>query len=88
MNTKRIKKLKQLFVGQLIFELRQLLGLTQEELATSFGVSFSTISRWERGKVKPSPVASLLIETKLTELGKQGEKLLEQYSAESSNYNC
>ena len=84
MKTQRIKKLKQPFVGQLVKELRQLLNLTQEELATSLGVSFSTISRWERGVASPSPVASKLIETKLTELGERGEKLLRQYLSSDS----
>ena len=79
MKTQRIKKLKQPFVGQLIKELRQLLDLTQEELANDLGVSFCTISRWERGIASPSPVASKLIEIKLTELGERGEKLLKQY---------
>ena len=80
MKTQRIKKLKQPFVGQLVKELRQLLDLTQEELANSLEVSFSSISRWERGITKPSSAASKLIETKLTELGERGEKLLQQYS--------
>lgn len=85
MKTQRIKKLKQPEVGQLIKELRQLLDLTQEELANSLEVSFSSISRWERGIAKPSSAASKLIETKLTELGERGEKLLERYSVESSS---
>ena len=85
MKTKRIKKLKQPFVGQLILELRQLLEQTQEEMGVSLGVSFSTISRWERGVTKPSPVASLLIEIKLTELGDKGEKLLDRYYALSGS---
>lgn len=79
MKTQRIKKLKQPFVGQLIKELRQLLDLTQEELANSLEVSFSSISRWERGVAKPSSVASKLIETKLTELGERGEQLLSNH---------
>jgi DNA-binding transcriptional regulator YiaG len=79
MKTQRIKKLKQPEVGQLVKELRQLLDLTQEELANSLEVSFSTISRWERGKAKPSSAASKLIETKLTELGERGEELLTKH---------
>ena len=85
MKTKKIKKLKQPLVGQLILELRQLLEQTQEEMATSLGVSFSTISRWERGITQPSPVASFLIETKLRDLGDKGEKLLDRYYAKSSS---
>ena len=38
--------------------LREQLGhLSQERLAQRIGVSFSTISRWENGKGKPSPLA-------------------------------
>lgn len=33
---------------------RQLLGLSQEELARQINVSFTTINRWESGKVKPN----------------------------------
>lgn len=83
MKTKRVKKLKQPCVGRLIRELRLLLGLTQEEMATILGVSFSTVSRWERGRANPSPIASKLIEIKLTKLGERGEKLLERYSKEA-----
>lgn len=83
MKTKRIKKLKQPSIGRLIRELRLLLGLTQEEMATSLEVSFSTISRWERGIANPSSAASKLIEIKLTELGEGGKQLLEKYSTES-----
>ena len=79
MKTQRIKKLEQPLVGQLVRELRQLLNLTQEELANSLEVSFSTISRWERGKAKPSSATSKLIETKLIELGERGEELRSQY---------
>ena len=52
MKTQRIKKLEQPLVGQLVRELRQLLNLTQEEFANSLEVSFSSISRWERGADK------------------------------------
>ena len=79
METQRIKKLEQPLVGELVRELRQLLDLTQEEFANSLEVSFSTISRWERGVAKPSSATSKLIETKLIELGERGEELRSQY---------
>lgn len=40
-----------------IKEIRIKLGLTQEAFASMLGVSFTTVSRWERGLGKPSPMA-------------------------------
>lgn len=40
-----------------IKELREQLGLTEEELAQKLGVSVSTVSRWETGKHRPSRLA-------------------------------
>jgi len=36
---------------------RQRAGLTQEHLARALGVTFSTVSRWENGHVRPSSLA-------------------------------
>jgi putative transcriptional regulator len=36
---------------------RQRTGLTQEGLAQALNVTFSTVSRWENGHVKPSKLA-------------------------------
>ena len=38
--------------------LREALGLSQEQLARHLGVSFVSVSRWERGLAKPSPLAT------------------------------
>lgn len=40
-----------------IRHLREELGLSQEQLARNLGVSFMTVSRWERGHSKPSQLA-------------------------------
>lgn len=48
-----------------IKDVRQKLGLTQEQLAHKIGVTAFTIRRWESGKVKPSPLALLAIESSL-----------------------
>ncbi len=40
-----------------IKELRKVLNLTQSELAQKVGVDVGTVSRWERGEVKPSRLA-------------------------------
>ena len=37
--------------------LRRRLRMTSQELATTLGVSISTVSRWETGKNKPSRLA-------------------------------
>jgi len=44
-----------------IKQLRERLGLTQEELARKLYVSVTTVSRWETGRVKPSRMAMTLI---------------------------
>lgn len=42
---------------ELIKILRKQLGITQEELARSLNVSFSTVNRWENGKNSLSKLA-------------------------------
>ena len=48
-----------------IREIRNRLGLTQERFAQRLGVSFVTVSRWERGKSKPIPAFRKQIEAML-----------------------
>ncbi len=80
MNVKKSLAINQPEVGQLIRELRFLLSLTQEQLATDLGITYSTVSRWENGRSKPSPLAMQKIEARLMEIGKQGESILAKYS--------
>jgi len=40
-----------------IKELREALGMTQEEFARDLGVSFVTVNRWENKHASPSPMA-------------------------------
>ena len=47
-----------------IKKLRQRLGLSIRGLAKEMGIAFSTVARWESGRVKPSPLA----QAKLREL--------------------
>ncbi len=41
-------------VGQLLKDSRMLAGLTVREIAPHVGVSFATVSAWERGQGEPS----------------------------------
>lgn len=75
----RLKKMPQPQIGLLIRELRQEMGLTQEEFASDCGVVFSTVNRWEKGRVRPSPMALKLIQVKLEQFGDRGRELLERY---------
>ena len=43
--------------GHLVRAFRQQIGFTEEELAHALGISFSTVSRWETGHMKPSRLA-------------------------------
>ena len=40
-------------ISKVIRQLRDKLGLSQENLAKELGVSFSTVNRWETGKSEP-----------------------------------
>ncbi|WP_413165062.1 helix-turn-helix domain-containing protein [Capilliphycus salinus ALCB114379] len=66
-------------IPNLVRTLRERLGLSQEKLAASLGVSFQTVNRWERGHAKPSQLALNAIEQKLAEMGGQGSDLLHKY---------
>ena len=53
--------MKQIRFKEMIKQIRQHLGWSQERLARELGLSFSTVSRWERGESSPSPVAQRLL---------------------------
>lgn len=48
-------------LGGVIRYLRQQLGMTQEELAQALGITVGTVSRWEKGRFRPSRLARALI---------------------------
>lgn len=66
-------------MGLLIQEIRQSMGLTQEEFAVIIGVTFPTVNRWENGHTKPSKLAVQQIEALLEKLGEGGRKILAKY---------
>ena len=56
--------------GQVIRAWRRRIALTQEALAQALSVTFSTVSRWENGHVKPSKLAWKALEQFAAERGK------------------
>ena len=48
--------------GTEIRAIRKVLGLTQEQLARELGVSWASVTNWERGRNKPSPLAAYRLE--------------------------
>lgn len=74
-------RLKQPEAGQFIRDLRQLTGLTQEQFGLRIGVSYETVSRWENGKMQPSPLALKQLCQVLSDLGNEGTNLWNRYSA-------
>lgn len=79
MNKQHLLVLSQPKCGKLIRDIRQQLGLSQEDFASVIGVTFSTVNRWENGHAKPSRLAAKSIEAKLLELGESGKELLAKY---------
>ena len=75
------------FIGKFIREIRQEIGLTQEQFAAEVGVTCSSVNRWENGRGKPLPLAMEKILTLLEQMGespdatlrKRSQELLEQY---------
>lgn len=47
--------------GSVIRYLRRQLGMTQEDLAHALGITVGTVSRWEKGRFRPSRLARALI---------------------------
>ncbi len=81
MNIPKKLAIRQPEVGNLIRELRQEIGLTQEQFAAILGFTFPTVNRWENGRNQPSPVAMKQIEKMLQEMGDRGKELLAKYSS-------
>jgi putative transcriptional regulator len=70
---------EQVDTPRLVQALRNRTGLTQEQFAARLGVTFPTVSRWEHGRARPSPLALRQIEALLRELREEGHDLLETY---------
>ena len=59
--------------AETVKEVRQQLGLSQEELAHELGVSFSTINRWENSKTVPFKLARRQFEALCERMKAQGK---------------
>jgi|GEM_PF-356746 DNA-binding transcriptional regulator YiaG len=66
-------------IAGLIWKIRERTGLSQEKFAAKLGVTFPTVSRWENGRAKPSPLALKQIENLLRKLGDKGHDLVQEY---------
>jgi DNA-binding transcriptional regulator YiaG len=66
-------------IAGLIRQIRERTGLSQEKFAAKLGVTFPTVSRWENGRAKPSPLALKQIENLLRKLGDKGHDLVQEY---------
>ncbi|MFZ0927777.1 MAG: helix-turn-helix transcriptional regulator [Syntrophobacteraceae bacterium] len=66
-------------IARLIREIRERMELSQEKFAAKLGVTFPTVSRWEHGRAKPSPLALKQIENLLRKLGDKGHDLAREY---------
>lgn len=66
-------------ISDLVRNLRQELGLTQEKFAAKLGVTFPTVNRWENKRAKPSPLAVEKLEVMAKRLGEPGKELLSRY---------
>ncbi len=54
-------------------ELRERLGLTQEDFAREVGVSMMTVSRWERGIARPTKLAIKQLDVLARRAGREGK---------------
>ena len=68
--------------ADLIREVRDRLGLTQEKFAAKLGVTLPTINRWENGRTKPSPLAIQSLRGFVTAMGETGQDLMARFFPE------
>lgn len=48
-------------ISRYIRQIRQQLGMTQEEFAHALGITVGTVNRWENGRFRPSKLAKATI---------------------------
>ncbi|MBE9182917.1 GAF domain-containing protein [Oculatella sp. LEGE 06141] len=78
-------------MSHLVRSLRCLMGLTQEQFASTLGVTYTTINRWENAHIQPSLLALKQIKVILEQItlspeqeqAEQGHRLLAHYFSEA-----
>ena len=71
--------------GEFVRDLRARRGLTQGRLAAELGVSYPTVSRWERGKSRPnSSAAFAILNQYMNRVGAEHPDLLVRFHSEVS----
>jgi DNA-binding transcriptional regulator YiaG len=74
--------IKQPDFSNLIRDLREITGLSQEKFAAKIGVSFATVNRWEKGHSNPSPLAIEKVQGMLKRMSEKGRELWKKYFSE------
>ncbi|MDP8240997.1 MAG: helix-turn-helix transcriptional regulator [Candidatus Hatepunaea meridiana] len=69
----------------IIRDIREQLGLSQEDLARQLGVSFATVNRWENGQAKPSKLAKAQFDSFCIKMTDQGRLTLPEDILNSLN---
>ncbi|MCC5659132.1 helix-turn-helix domain-containing protein [Nostoc sp. XA010] len=67
-DTSKLYSSRQVDAPVLMHQLRQLLGLTQEQFSAEVGVALVRINRWGNNRAKPLPLALKQIKAKLNQL--------------------
>jgi DNA-binding transcriptional regulator YiaG len=65
-------------LSEMVKNLRDKLGLTQEQFAAKVGVTWSTVNRWENDRGMPSPLALQHVREVAQEAGDECSKMLDQ----------
>ena len=60
-------------------QMRERLGISQEGLASALGLSFPTVSRWERGRAIPDPAAFQILGQFVMGLGDEHAELRDRF---------
>ncbi|MEG1584627.1 MAG: helix-turn-helix transcriptional regulator [Anaerovorax sp.] len=62
-------------LSDILKQMRIEIGMTQVEIAQAIHLSFSTINRWENGRARPNPLASVTVLALAKEKGASKELL-------------